>query len=82
MEDVLEPLGRSILRILKWIVVEAIIEFVLKGTGHVVLNLLTFGNYSRTGRDEGRSIAVGFVSLVVVFVCLVLIAEYLKRIST
>ena len=76
MEDVLEPLGRFLLRILNWIVVEAIIEFVLKGTGHVVLKLLTFGNYPRTGRDEGRTIAVGFISLIVVFVCLVLIAEY------
>ncbi|NQY16660.1 MULTISPECIES: hypothetical protein [Alteromonas] len=74
MEDVLEPLGRFILRILKWIVVEAIIEFVLKGTGHVVLNLLTLGKYPRAGRDEGRTVAVGFVSLIVVFVCLVLIA--------
>ena len=74
MEDVLEPLGRFILRILKWIVVEAIIEFVLEGTGHVVLNLLTLGKYPRAGRDEGRTVAVGFVSLIVVFVCLVLIA--------
>lgn len=74
MEDVLEPLGRFILRILKWIVVEAIIEFVSKGTGHVVLNLLTLGKYPRAGRDEGRTVAVGFVSLIVVFVCLVLIA--------
>ena len=37
MEDVLEPLGRFVLRILKWIVVEAIIELVIKSTGHVVL---------------------------------------------
>jgi len=42
----------------------------------VVLKLLTFGNYPRTGRDGGRTIAVGFVSFIVVFVCLVLIAEY------
>ncbi|USI26664.1 hypothetical protein ACD631_09750 [Alteromonas macleodii] len=74
MEDVLEPLGRFILRILKWIVLEAIIEFVLKGTGHVVLKLLTFGKYPRAGRDEGRTFVVGFVSLAVVLVCLVLIA--------
>jgi hypothetical protein len=74
MEDVLEPLGRLILRILKWIVVDTIIEFVLKGTGHVVLKFLTFGKYPRAGRDEGRTFAVGFVSLAVVLVCLVLIA--------
>ena len=74
MEDVLEPLGRFILRILKWIVVEAIIEFVIKGIGHIVLKLLTFGKYPRAGRDEGRTFAVGFVSLIVIFVCLVLIA--------
>ena len=74
MEDVLEPLGRFILRILKWIVVDTIIEFVLKDTGHVVLKLLTFGKYPRAGRDEGRTFAVGFVSLAVVLVCLVLIA--------
>lgn len=74
MEDVLEPLRRFILRILKWIVVDTIIEFVLKGTGHVVLKFLTFGKYPRAGRDEGRTFAVGFVSLAVVLVCLVLIA--------
>ena len=74
MEDVLEPLGRFILRILKWIVVDTIIEFVLKGTGHVVLKFLSFGKYPRAGRDEGRTFAVGFVSLAVVLVCLVLIA--------
>ena len=74
MEDVLEPLGRFVLRILKWIVVEAIIELVIKGTGHVVLKLLTFGKYPRAGRDEGRTFAVGFVSLAIVLVCLALIA--------
>lgn len=72
MEDVLEPLGRFIFRILKWIVVEAIIEFVIKGIGHIVLKLLTFGKYPRAGRDEGRTFAVGLVSSIVVFVCLVL----------
>jgi hypothetical protein len=40
----------------------------------VVLKLLTLGKYPRAGRDEGRTIAVGFVSLVVVFVCLAMIA--------
>jgi hypothetical protein len=49
-------------------------EFVLKGTGHVVLKLLTFGKYPRAGRDEGRTVAVGFLSCVVVFVCLAMIA--------
>ena len=74
MEDVLEPLGRFVLRILKWIVVGAIIELFIKGTGHVVLKLLTFGKYPRAGGDEGRTFAVGVVSLIIVFVCLVLIA--------
>ena len=74
MEDVLEPLGRFILRIIKWILVEFIIELVLKGIGHVVLKLLTFGKYPRAGKDEGRTFAVGFVSVAVVFVGLVMIA--------
>ncbi|WP_334050469.1 hypothetical protein [Alteromonas gracilis] len=74
MEDVLEPLGRFILRIIKWILVEFIVELVLKGIGHVVLKLLTFGKYPRAGKDEGRTFAVGFVSVAVVFVCLIMIA--------
>lgn len=74
MEDVLEPLGRFILRIIKWILVEFIVELVLKGIGHVVLKLLTFGKYPRAGKDEGRTFAVGFVSVAVVFVGLVMIA--------
>ena len=74
MEEVFEPLGRFILRVIKWIIIDAIIEFVLKGTGHVVLKLLTLGKYPRAGRDEGRPVAVGFVSFVVFFVCLAMIA--------
>ena len=74
MEEVLEPLGRFILRVIKWIIIDAIMEFVLKGTGHVVLKLLTFGKCPRAGRDEGRTVAVGFVSLEVVFVCLAMFA--------
>ena len=74
MEDVLEPLGRFILRIIKWILVEFIVELVLKGIGHVVLKLLTFGKYPRAGKDEGRTFAVGFISVVVVFVGIVMIA--------
>ncbi len=74
MEEVLEPLGRFILRIIKWILVEFIVELVLKGIGHVVLKLLTFGKYPRAGKDEGRTFAVGFISVIVVFVGLVMIA--------
>ena len=37
MEEVFEPLGRFILRVIKWIIIDAFMEFVLKGTGHVVL---------------------------------------------
>ena len=74
MEDVLEPLGRFILRIIKWILVEFIVELVLKGIGHVVLKLLTFGKYPRAGKDEGSTFAVGFISVVAVFVGLIMIA--------
>ena len=45
-----------------------------EGPGHVVIKLLTFGKYPRAGRDEGRTVAVGFLSCVVVFVCLAMIA--------
>ena len=74
MEEVFEPLGRFMLRVIKWIIIDAIMEFVLKGTCYVVLKLLTLGKYPRAGRDEGRIVTVGFVSLVVVFVCLAMIA--------
>ena len=74
MEEVFEPLGRFIHRVIKWTIIDAFMEFVLKGTGHVVIKLLTFGKYPRAGRDEGRTVAVGFVSFVVFFVCLAMIA--------
>ncbi|MBJ2129248.1 hypothetical protein JC525_09890 [Alteromonas sp. IB21] len=74
MEDVLEPLGRFILRIIKWILVEFIVELVLRGIGHVVLKLLTFGKYPRAGKDEGRTFTVGVITVVAVFVGLVMIA--------
>ena len=31
MEEVFEPLGRFILRVIKWTIIDAFMEFVLKG---------------------------------------------------
>lgn len=73
MEEVFELLGCFIFWVIKWIIIDVIMEFVLKGMGYVVFKLLIFGKYLRVGCDEGRIVVVGFISFVVVFVCFVMI---------
>ena len=72
MDDVLEGIGRFFLQLLKWIFIDAILEFFIRGIGYINLKLITFGKYPRQGRDENYTIVMGFVSLVSILVLIAL----------
>ena len=63
MEDIAEGIGRFFLSILRWIFIDAILEFFIRGLGYISLKIITLGRYPRPGRDEGRCVIAGFVSL-------------------
>ncbi len=66
MEEVVEGIGRLILRIIKWLIIDALVEFVIQGIGHVTLKIITLGKYPRPNRDEGRTVVTGFVTIVLI----------------
>ncbi|GEA09622.1 hypothetical protein KUL42_43830 [Alteromonas sp. KUL42] len=68
MEEVAEGIGRFFLNILKWVFIDAILEFFIRGLGYISLKIVTFGKYPRKGRDEGRSVIAGFVTLALILV--------------
>ncbi len=68
MEEVAEGIGRFFLNILKWVFIDAILEFFIRGLGYISLKIVTFGKYPRKGRDEGRSVFAGFVTLALILV--------------
>ncbi|WP_334062765.1 hypothetical protein [Alteromonas genovensis] len=71
MEEVVEGFGRFALRIIKWIVIQALIEGIVYGYGYVTLKIFTLGKYPRSNKDEGRSFIAGCVSIVATFMLLI-----------
>lgn len=62
MEEVAEGVIRSVFRILKWILVEALFEVVFYWLGRIFLLIVTFGRYPRgtiANQHEGRISATG-----------------------
>jgi hypothetical protein len=68
MEEVAEGIGRFFLNILRWIFVDAILEFFIRGLGYISLKIVTLGKYPRKNRDEGRCAIAGFITLVLILV--------------
>lgn len=66
MEDVAEGIGRFFISVLRWIFVDAILEFFIRGLGAISLKMVTLGKYPRKGRDEGRSVIAGFIVLALI----------------
>ncbi len=65
MEDVVEGLGRLIVRFIKWMIIEAIIETVLYWCGRIVLKVFTFGNYPRKEDDaEAPCVITGIIAII------------------
>ncbi len=64
MEEVVEGFGRVIFRVIKWLIIDAILEFVIYGYGYITLKIVTFGKYPRPNKDEGRTITTGIISII------------------
>ena len=75
MEEVVEGFGRLILRIIKWIIIDAIVEFIVYGYGYITLKTITFGKLPRPNKDEGLTVFAGLVSIAVT---LLLIAYFFQ----
>ena len=67
MEELAEGAIKTILRIIRFVLVEAICEFVIYWVGRIFLLIITLGNYPR-GRQveahEGRIICTGFAVII------------------
>lgn len=66
MEEVVEGVGRLIFRIIKWLIIDGLLEFVIQGIGHITLKTITLGRYPRPNRDEGRAIVTGFITIALI----------------
>ncbi len=77
MEELAEGIIKTILRILRFILIDAICEFVIYWIGRIFLIVVALGNYPQ-GRQiekhEGRIICTGFL---VIILSIVLISIYL-----
>lgn len=68
MEDVVEGIGRVILRIIKWLVIETLVETVIYWYGRLVLNVLTLGRYPPRHDDaETPCILTGIAAIALIF---------------
>ncbi|AXT32620.1 hypothetical protein D1819_07010 [Pseudoalteromonas tunicata] len=76
VEELAEGAFKAILRFIRFILLEAICEFLIYWVGRIFLNIVTLGNYPR-GRQvedhEGRIICTGFA---VIILTIVLISLY------
>jgi hypothetical protein len=66
MEEVAEGLGRAFFRLLKWIIIDALIEFFVYGYGYVTLKIITIGKYPKPNQNnDGLCIVSGIISIAV-----------------
>lgn len=66
MEEVAEGLFRGIARLIKWIVIDILIQFFVYGYGYVTLKIVTLGAYPKANRDnENLCVFSGIISIAV-----------------
>ncbi|MEP1446118.1 MAG: hypothetical protein ABJK37_08415 [Paraglaciecola sp.] len=69
MEEVVGGFGLLILRGLKWLVITALVEFLIYWYGYITLKILTLGHYPKLGEDsETMCIITGVVSIALTIV--------------
>ena len=74
MEEVVGGFGLLILRGLKWLVITALVEFLIYWYGFITLKIFTLGQFPKSGEDsETTCIITGVISIVIT---LVLIAVF------
>ena len=77
MDDIAEGLFRGLLRVLKWIVIDFLIEIFLYGLGYGTLKLFTFGRYPRANQEnEGLCIGTGIAVVILIVVSIGLLNSY------
>ncbi len=68
MEELAEGLGKGLFRFVKWIIIDAFIEFFVYGYGYLTLKVITLGKYPKSGQDnDSLCIIVGLISIAVTF---------------
>jgi len=71
MEEIVEGPIRFIFRIIRWILIEALCEFLFFHIGRLFLLMVTFARYpnkAQCERHEGRIIGVGLVVTVALII--------------
>jgi len=64
MEDLAEGIGRGILNLIKWIVIDVFIELFIHGYGYLTLKIITLGKYPKPDQNNDTLCVVsGFISL-------------------
>ncbi len=74
MEELIEPVFRSIASFFRFIVQQVIIEGILYGLGYVSLLTVTFGKYPKypiTERDKNYILLAGLISVVLIFLAII-----------
>lgn len=66
MEDMASGLGRFALRMLKWLLIEAVLEVAIYWYGRFTLKVFTLGNYPQKHDEaETRCIVAGIFSAII-----------------
>lgn len=67
MEEVVEGLFRGVARLIKWIIIDILIQFCVYGYGYVTLKIVTVGIYPKENRDnESLCVLSGIISVAVI----------------
>jgi|VirMetMinimDraft_7_1064189.scaffolds.fasta_scaffold294514_2 hypothetical protein len=76
IEDTLSALGRVIVQLIKWIIIDAIIEGVVYGYGYLSLKLITLGKYPKANQhNDILCIISGVISIAVTISIIVLFSS-------
>lgn len=66
MEDLAEGVGRGILNLTKWIVIDVFIELFIHGYGYLTLKIITLGKHPKPDQNNDTlCVTAGFISFVI-----------------
>jgi len=69
MEEVVEGIGKGILRFIKWVIIDLFVELFLYGYGYLTLKISTLGKYPKPNKNnENLCSTVGFIALVITII--------------
>lgn len=66
MDELVEGVGKGFFRFLKWIIIDAFIEFFVYGYGWLILKIITLGKYPKPNHNNDTLCCiVGLISIIV-----------------